>query len=175
VKWAKTVPDSFHARFSAQSRSYRYVIDNARVRSAIVSQQLTWHPLPLNVEAMQEAAAYLLGEHDFTSFRGSDCQARSPVKHLTHCHVTRQQQLISVELKANGFLHHMVRNIAGVLVKIGEGKQEPIWALEVLKACDRRAAAKMLAANGLYLVEVGYPEEYQLPFTLPGLAFLNIV
>ncbi|MDF2940724.1 MAG: truA [Gammaproteobacteria bacterium] len=175
VKWAKTVPESFHARFSATSRSYRYIIDNSRARSAILSQQLTWHPIPLDVEAMQKAGQYLLGEHDFTSFRGADCQAHSPVKTLMLCNVIQQKQLIILELKANGFLHHMVRNIAGVLVKVGEGKEQPEWALEVLKACDRRAAAKMLAANGLYLVEIGYPDNYELPSTLPGPAFLNIV
>jgi tRNA pseudouridine38-40 synthase len=175
VKWAKAVPESFHARFSAASRSYRYIIDNSRSRSAILSQQLTWHPIPLDIKAMQTAANFLLGEHDFTSVRGADCQAHSPVKNLMICNVVQQKQLIILELKANGFLHHMVRNIAGMLVKVGEGKAVPEWVKEVLKACDRRAAAKMLAANGLYLVDVGYPEEYMLPSTLPGPAFLNIV
>ncbi|MDF2530006.1 MAG: truA [Gammaproteobacteria bacterium] len=175
VLWAKTVPDSFHARFSATSRSYRYVIYNSRIKSAVLSQQLTWHPYPLDIEVMQAGADYLIGEHDFSSFRGSDCQAHSPIKRVLSCNIIQQGNFIIIEISAHGFLHHMVRNIAGVLVKIGEGLKPSNWVLEVLQARDRRAAAKMLAADGLYLVKIGYPEEYQLPAALPGPAFLNIV
>ncbi|MDO8954188.1 MAG: tRNA pseudouridine(38-40) synthase TruA [Gammaproteobacteria bacterium] len=175
VQWIKAVPDSFHARFSAMSRSYRYIIHNSRVKSAILSQQMTWHPIPLDVTAMQEAAQYLIGRHDFTSYRSSDCQAHSPVRNLMICNVIRKGDLVIIEVKANGFLHHMVRNLAGVLVKIGEAKMPPEWAREVLLARDRRAAAKMLGPDGLYLTEIGYPQEYQLPLGLPGPVFLHIV
>lgn len=175
VLWSKAVDETFHARFSAQSRSYRYIIHNSRTRSAILSQQMTWHPAPLDESAMKVAGQYLLGEHDFSSFRGSDCQAHSPVKNLMNCNIQRNQDTIIIEVKANGFLHHMVRNIVGVLTQVGEGKRPPEWVEEVLQAKDRRAAAKMLAPNGLYLTEIGYPQEYGLPIGLPGPAFLHIV
>lgn len=163
VLWAKEVSHDFHARFSARSRMYRYIMLNNPSRPGILRKAVGWHYKPLNVEAMQAAATYLLGEHDFSAFRGSGCQAAHAIRTMHHISVQKQNELIIFETKANAFLLHMVRNIVGVLVAIGDGFYSPIWAKEVLESRDRRAASVTIAPHGLYLVSIDYPEEFQLP------------
>jgi tRNA pseudouridine38-40 synthase len=163
IKWAQQVDNNFHARFSALARSYRYLIYNNKIRPAIFADQVTWHIKNLNEKSMFKAAKHLLGEHDFSSFRGCDCQSKTAMRNIHHLHIKRRGKLIILDIKANAFLLHMVRNIAGLLMVIGEGKQEPIWAREVLKNCDRRVAAVTAPAHGLYLTRVYYPDRYNLP------------
>lgn len=160
VLWAREVSEDFHARFSALSRSYRYVILNRLTRPAIANGKVAWWHLPLEVEPMQAAARHLLGTHDFTSFRASECQARGPVRTIEHLKLWREGDLIYLDIRANAFLHHMVRNIAGTLMAVGEGEQAPDWVADVLLARDRKAAGITAPAAGLYLVHVGYPEEF---------------
>lgn len=163
VKWAVNVDESFHARFSAFARQYNYIIYNQKTRPAISANQVAWHFVPLDVEPMQEAAQYLLGERDFSSFRSSSCQSNSPMRNVHHLNVMRHNDLIIIDIKANAFLQHMVRNIAGLLINIGEGKHAPKWAEEVLVKRDRRLAAHAAAACGLYLTNVYYPSKFQFP------------
>jgi len=163
VNWVREVPDSFHARFSATSRSYRYVILNRPTRSAIWRHRAVWIHHPLDVVPMQAAAEHLLGTHDFSSYRAVGCQAKSPVRTITRLQVTRQDDRIVIEVTANAFLHHMVRNIAGVLIAIGKGEQSVDWSREVLEYRDRTLGGVTAPPEGLYLVHVGYPDEYPLP------------
>jgi len=159
--WAQPVPDSFHARYSAISRSYRYFILNRGSRPALSRHNVCWIKDELDHERMQAAALMLLGEHDFTSFRAAECQSRTPMRRLTEIKVQRRGELI--ELTANAFLHHMVRNIAGVLIAVGQGKHAPQWVAEVLAARDRTCAGITAPAAGLYLVAVHYDPSLQLP------------
>ena len=168
VLWARPVDDSFHARFSATSRLYRYVILNRTVRPGLLQNRVSWQFRPLDESRMQQAAQYLIGEHDFSSYRALACQAHSPVRTLHTLEVKRNGEFITLDLEANGFLHHMVRNIAGVLMTIGHGEQEPIWAKEVLDYRDRRLGGLTAPPFGLYFVGVRYPTEYQLPSLLPA-------
>jgi len=173
VRWSAYVPEEFHARFSAMARRYVYVIDNNRIRSAMTSNHLTPEERPLDIERMREAANYLVGEHDFSSYRTVRCQAKCPVKTVHHLKLEQRGHLISIDIKASAFLHHMVRNIAGVLMAIGMGKAEPVWAKQVLEARDRTLGGVTALPHGLYLVEVDYPAEFDLPkpdITLPFLA-----
>jgi len=163
VCWAQAISDEFHARFSATSRRYRYIIFNSRVRPAILSSRVTWQYRPLQVELMQLGANYLLGEHDFSSFRSTRCEAKSPIRHISLLNITRLDDFIFIDIQANAFLHHMVRNIAGVLMKVGSGQEEPAWVASVLERRDRRAASDTAPAAGLYLTQVGYPEPYLFP------------
>lgn len=163
VRWAKQVDYSFHARFTALSRRYRYIIFNNPIRPAMLASRATWHYYALNVESMNKAAQYLIGEHDFSSFRSSQCVSKTPNRRVIDITVQRKNDFISLEIEANAFLHHMVRNIVGVLMKIGAGDQDPLWMLDVLAAKDRRAAAATSPADGLYLTHVRYPEQYALP------------
>ncbi|PJE79797.1 tRNA pseudouridine synthase A [invertebrate metagenome] len=172
IDWVKRVPDDFHARFSAQWRRYRYVIYNGSVRPAHLPYGVTWCHRPLNTLQMQEAANYLSGEHDFTSYRAVQCQAKSPVRTIHDIHVMRTGNLVVIDVRANAFLHHMVRNIAGVLMAIGTGKQPVFWAKEVLQARDRRKGGVTAKSNGLYFVDVGYPESFDLPGREIGPFFL---
>jgi tRNA pseudouridine38-40 synthase len=160
VVWAKEVPDDFHARYSAIARYYRYVILNRPARSALRRRQVTWHSPPLDIEPMQAGAAHLIGEHDFSSFRAQGCQSKSPNRYMHFIHVQREGDEVAIELCANAFLHHMVRNIAGVLLDIGSGKHPPAWALEVLQARDRALGGVTAPADGLYLGGVCYPEDF---------------
>lgn len=159
VKWSKVVGDGFHARFSALSRSYRYIITNTATSPAIMRYYQTWHPKILDVTKMLDATQHLLGEHDFSSFRGADCQAKTPMRNVQKIDIKRQNDLITIDISANAFLHHMVRNIVGVLLAIGEGRRPPDWTKEVLQACDRRAGDVTAKPNGLYLMHVEYPKE----------------
>ncbi len=163
VLWAKPVSDEFHARFSAQSRAYRYVIFTRHVRPTFLAYRVTWHHRELDVERMAEAGRALIGEHDFSSYRAVACQAKSPVRSLYKLEVSRQGPFIFIDLEANGFLHHMVRNIAGVLMAIGEGERPIEWSREVLEARDRTLGGVTAQPYGLYLTEVGYPSEFGLP------------
>jgi len=163
VNWARPVSDDFHARFSARARRYRYRIINRPVRSALHRLHATWHHWPLDEARMQEAARCLLGEHDFTSFRAVGCQARSPVREITELSVRREGELVSLEIQANAFLHHMVRNIAGVLMAIGNGEQPVDWAARVLAQRDRSQGGVTAPAQGLCLTGVAYPAEFGLP------------
>lgn len=163
VLWAHEVDDEFHARFSAQARSYRYFLFCRPVRSALQYGKVGWFHQPLDVEKMREAAQYLLGEHDFSAFRASECQAKSAVKNMTSITIQHQDGMISLDLTANAFLHHMVRNIVGCLVYVGKGKHPPQWVRQVLEARDRSFAAPTFAPDGLYLRLIKYDKKWDLP------------
>lgn len=172
VRWAKPVPDSFHARFSATARRYRYLIYNDKHRPGLLSSCVAHYHEPLDAALMQQAGQYLLGEHDFTSFRAVQCQSRSPWRNVIHLNVKRYGRYIVVDIKANAFVHHMVRNIVGSLLVVGQAKQQPEWIQWLLNAKDRTLAAATAKAQGLYLVAVDYPAEYELPQLPLGPLFL---
>lgn len=172
VQWAEEMPEGFHARFSAISRHYRYYIYNKNTASAILPNKISWCPYYLNEKKMHEAALHLLGEHDFSSFRGQGCQAKTANRFIKAISVERKGLIIVIDVQANAFLLHMVRNIVGVLWEIGAGKKEPIWAKEVLLACDRTLGGKTASAAGLYLTKVHYPPEYILPQKIEYGAFI---
>jgi tRNA pseudouridine38-40 synthase len=157
IKWAKQVNDDFHARFSAVRRHYRYTIANQKIRPAIMREQFAWYPRKLDEKKMVEAAKYLLGKHDFSSFRDSNCQAKSPIREIYMLDIVRHEHLITIDIVANAFLHHMVRNITGVLLAIGIGKYSPDWMNKVLQSCDRREGDITAQPQGLCLVKVDYP------------------
>lgn len=173
VRWAKMVVPQFHARFSALNRTYRYLITDAKAQSGLLHDQITWSSRPLNVDLMREGASYLVGKHDFTSFRATQCQARSPVRQINYLHIVRRGELILLEVQANAFLHHMVRNMVGVLMAVGAGDNPPGWVAEVLSACDRSAGGVTAKPFGLYLVGVEYPPHFDLPSCVPGPLFLT--
>jgi tRNA pseudouridine38-40 synthase len=153
---------TFHARFSASSRSYRYIIANMKVTSAFLYPMVTTVNEKLDAQLMHESAQCLLGEHDFTSFRGSGCQSNSPIRYMSHICVERTGDFIFIDITANAFLLHMVRNIAGMLIAIGKGKYQASKMMSVLHAKDRQSADVTAPPNGLYLVGVSYPAKYQL-------------
>lgn len=163
VRWARVVPDEFHARFSARSRSYRYLLYNHPVRPAILHGRVGWFHAPLDAAAMSAAAALLVGEHDFSVFRAAACQAKSPIKRLYCADVTRQGNCVVFELRASAFLHHMVRNIVGALVYVGKGAHPPAWIAELIAGRERAMAAPTFSAAGLYLSDVEYDAHWQLP------------
>ncbi len=163
ILWARPVQDCFHARNRAIARWYRYRILNREVAPALLRDQVTWHRHTLDVEPMRIATRYLLGEHDFSSFRGPYCQSRSPFRRVYWLDVQRQGDEITIDVIANAFLHNMVRNIAGVLMAIGSGQHRPEWAGEVLVARDRRAGGVTAPPNGLYFAGIWYPEKFGLP------------
>ena len=163
VQWARAVPDDFHARFSALSRRYRYCIVNAPVRPALLASFVTSHFQPLDAEYMHAAGQHLLGEHDFSAYRAQGCQSRTPMRNVHSLEVWRQGPLVIVDIEANAFLLHMVRNIVGVLLVIGEGRQPPEWSAELLAGRDRTRAAATAPPQGLSLVRVRYPERFALP------------
>jgi tRNA pseudouridine38-40 synthase len=165
VRWAREVGPEFHARFLARSRSYRYVLLNRAVRPALLAGRVGWFHHPLDLGAMREAAACLIGEHDFSAFRAAECQAKSPVKHLYRADIEAQGDCIVFDFRANAFLHHMIRNIVGSLVYIGKGKHAPGWLAELLEARDRTRAAPTFAADGLYFAGAEYDPVWQLPET----------
>ena len=172
VRWVKAVPDEFHARFSATARRYRYVIFNQRLRPAILGNGITHFYHPLDVEKMQRAGQCLIGENDFTSFRAVQCQSRTPWRNVMHLNVTRYGAYVIVDIKANAFVHHMVRNIVGSLMEIGCGNQPESWMADLLAAKDRTLAAATAKAEGLYLVAVDYPSHFALPQPALGPLFL---
>ena len=163
LSWAQPVPEHFHARFSAEARTYRYLILNRDTRSALSARRATWVHRALNVERMSAAAVLLEGEHDFSAFRAAGCQAKSPVRRLARLSVQRTGEWVVIEATANAFLHHMVRNIAGLLMVVGKGDAPPQWATEVLAARDRTRSAATAPAAGLYFMAVRYPQAFGLP------------
>ncbi|NPA72285.1 MAG: tRNA pseudouridine(38-40) synthase TruA [Gammaproteobacteria bacterium] len=162
ISWAKEVTDTFHARFSAGSRQYRYVIFNRPVASAVLANRVTHVSAPLDDKAMHEAAQSLLGEHDFSSFRASGCQANNAIRTVEKVSVTRQADFIFIDIQANAFLHHMVRNITGTLLQVGQNKSPVEWVAEVLALQDRTKAGVTAPAAGLYFVNAFYPERFGL-------------
>ncbi|MCB1959147.1 MAG: tRNA pseudouridine(38-40) synthase TruA [Rhodocyclaceae bacterium] len=163
VRWAVAVDEDFHARFSATARHYRYILFNAPVRPALLAGRVGWFHLPLDEAAMREAAALLVGEHDFSAFRAAACQAKSPVRRMRHVTVTRAGSYVLFDFCADAFLHHMIRNLVGALVYVGKGRHSPGWIGELLAARDRAAAAPTFAPDGLYLCGVEYPARWSLP------------
>lgn len=163
IRWALDVPDHFHARFSAASRAYAFVISNRPTRPGLWQRRVCWQRRPLDVAQMREAAAVLRGEHDFSAFRAAGCQAKHPVRRVFRLDVARDGELVILRIEANAFLQHMVRNIAGTLIAIGSGTRSPAWAREVLESRDRRRAAMTASAGGLYFVHASYPAHFGLP------------
>lgn len=163
VRWAQAVDENFHARFSAFGRAYRYLLLNRPQRPGVGHGRIGWYHHPLDERRMQQAASLLLGEHDFSSFRAADCQARSPLKTMRQARVQRRGEVLVFDFAASAFLQHMVRNLVGSLVYIGQGKHPPAWMSELLVARERRHAAPTFPADGLYLVDVSYEAHWNLP------------
>lgn len=167
VQWAQVVPDDFHARFSARSRTYYYALYCAPHRAPLVAGHAGYLMLPpgerLDLDAMRAAAALLLGEHDFSSFRAAECQAKTPVKTMYRFDVVGRGDWVFLRVQASAFLHHMVRNLVGSLLLVGRGKQPPAWLGALLAARDRKLAAPTFMPDGLYLAQVGYDDGYRLP------------
>ena len=172
VKWCVHVSDEFNARFSATGRRYRYVIYNHKMRPAILEQGITHIHRPLNEQLMHEAAQALLGEQDFSAFRAALCQSKTPFRNVTNVTVSRHGAFVVVDISANAFLHHMVRNIVGSLVEIGSGHQPVDWIATLLAGRDRTLSAATAKPNGLYLVKVDYPDAFGLPEQPLGPLFL---
>jgi len=173
IRHAQEVPQDFHARFSALSRRYRYLIYNNAVRPAIGARYLSWVRAPLDAQQMHRAAQALLGEQDFTSFRAAACQSSTPMRRVDSVRVERRGDLVIVDIQANAFLHHMVRNIVGTLIAVGRGQRAEGWVAELLALRDRTRAADTAAAAGLYLVAVEYPVVYELPVLSAGPVLLG--
>lgn len=173
VLWAREVGDEFHARFGARERAYRYLLLNHPVRPSILAGRVGWLHAPLDVAAMAAAAQALVGTHDFSSFRAAECQAKSPVRELRQVTVSRHGHYVLFDFRANAFLHHQIRNMVGALVWIGLGRRPVDWLEELLAVRDRRLGAATFAPDGLYLVDVRYDAEWNLPaFDNRGLPFL---
>jgi tRNA pseudouridine38-40 synthase len=172
VQWAIPVKQEFHARFCALERSYCYVLQVSAVRPALLAGRVGWIHVALDLEAMRESAAHLSGHQDFSAFRSAECQAKSPERDLHELSIERYGAFIAFRFRADGFLHHMVRNIVGSLIQVGKGAQPPQWIKDVLDARERAAAAATFAADGLYLESVSYAPEWGLPAPL---AFDHIV
>ena len=174
IHWAGDKPPQFHARFSAISRTYRYVISNQFYRSALYHHLLTWERVSLDEQAMNVAAQCLIGEHDFTSFRAAGCQSMSPNRNVHAASVRREGKLVIFEITANSFLHHMVRNIVGSLISIGKGDYSSVWLSTLLENHDRSKASATAPSNGLYLSGVSYPPECSMPRLNFGAEILTI-
>ena len=168
VLWAVAVPEDFHARFSALSRRYRYIISNTRIAPALLHGQVTWQRAPLDAPLMHAEAQALLGERDFSSFRAASCQSLTAMRNVHSIEVSRRGDLVVIDIQANAFLHHMVRNIAGGLMQVGSGREGEGWIAKLMALKDRTQGADTAAPHGLYLVEVAYPVEYGFPKALTG-------
>jgi tRNA pseudouridine38-40 synthase len=168
IHWATPVASTFHARFSAQARCYRYVIANTQIQPAMLWRQVTWHRSPLDEQAMDAASQTLLGEQDFSAFRAASCQSSTPMRNVQSIGVRRRGDLLVLEIVANAFLYHMVRNIAGALLAVGDGRKPLKWIEELMDGRDRRAGAETAPPSGLYLVAVQYPAHFGLPATPYG-------
>jgi tRNA pseudouridine38-40 synthase len=166
VRWALPIDESFHARFAATGRGYTYLLLDRPVRPALYAGRVGWYHRPLAVEAMRAEAESLLGSHDFSAFRAAECQAKSPIKRLDQLSVDRHDDMIRFEFHADAFLQHMVRNIVGALVYVGDGRQSSGWMKELLESRDRARGAPTFAAAGLYLTGIDYPGRWNLPATL---------
>jgi len=167
IRWALPVPAHFHARYCAEGRTYRYLILNRLARGALSAARAAWIHHPLDHERMAEAAHWLEGEHDFSAFRSSECQAKSPIRRMERIRVERHGDWVVIEATANAFLHHMMRSIAGLLIAVGRSDVPPGWAREVLEGRDRSKNAATAAASGLYLLSVRYPAAFALPVVSP--------
>ncbi len=163
VSWAQQMDENFHARFSAFARQYRYVIYNRPVHSAVLHSRVTWEPYRLDEALMQQAAQALIGEQDFSSFRASQCQSEHARREVQEVKVSRRGDMVFIDIRANAFLHHMVRNISGTLMEIGKGHKPVEWVAELLAAQDRTLAAPTAPASGLYFVNAFYPLEFKVP------------
>ncbi len=163
VHWIKSVEQDFHARFSAQARRYGYVMYCHPMRSSLMRDHVTWIYRKLDVPAMKQAAQYLIGEHDFSSFRGKDCQAKTTIRTILHLNLIEKKPLLIIDIKANAFLHNMVRNITGSLLAVGLGHKEPEWLRDVIIARDRKHAAMTAPATGLHFLGVDYPAQFNIP------------
>lgn len=163
VRWAVEVDDTFHARFLATDRRYRYILHNTPTRPALFAGRVGWFHLPLDEARMAAAAECLVGVHDFSAFRAAGCQAKTPVRLMHEAAVSRQGDYLLFDFRANGFLHHMIRNLVGALVYVGKGRYPVPWMRELLESCDRRGAAPTFAPDGLYLCGVSYPSRWPLP------------
>jgi tRNA pseudouridine38-40 synthase len=168
VQWAREMPAEFHARYAARARTYRYVLLNRAVRPALATRHAGWFHHPLDVAAMRAGARHFVGEHDFSAFRSAECQAPSPVRTLFALEIEARGERIDFVLRANAFLHHMVRNVVGTLVYVGAGRQPPSWVAEVLQSRERARAAPTFAAEGLYLERVEYEPHWGLPRRAQG-------
>jgi len=163
VRWAQPVAEDFHARFSARGRRYRYLLLNRPQRPGLWQGRVGWFHWPLELEAMQEACLRLLGEHDFSAFRAANCQAKSPVKHMSRAEVRQCGNMFVFDFEASAFLHHMVRNLVGTLVYIGKGTQQPDWIEALLQTKDRKLAAPTFSPDGLYFRGPVYEPHWGLP------------
>lgn len=163
VSWARVVDEDFHARFSALTRRYRYVLLNRPVRSALLAGRVGWFHAPLDLAAMQAALVHLRGRHDFSSFRAAECQAKSPVRELLVAEIGAQGDWFFFDFEANAFLHHMIRNLVGALLYVGKGAHPPEWMERLREARDRRLAPPTFQPDGLYLAGVTYPDRWSLP------------
>jgi tRNA pseudouridine38-40 synthase len=163
VMWSKSVTDDFHARFSAQRRCYEYLLVNHPVAPAILASKAGWYHLPLSLEKMQAGAHYLVGEHDFSAFRASECQAKTPIRTLYKAEISQHSNKFIFKFTANAFLQHQVRNMLGALIYVGNGKNPPELIRKLLEQQDRTISPPTFSANGLYLTGVGYDQQWQLP------------
>ena len=163
VQWAQQVDDAFHARFDAFERTYYYALYNHPVRAPLLEGRAGWVYMPVDVEMMRLAAQELVGTHDFSAFRSSECQAKSPVKHLYEISIQTRGNFIHFRFRGNAFLHHMVRNIMGCLIAVGRHRESLEWLIKVRDSRDRALAAPTFMPDGLYLAEVGYPPEFRIP------------
>ncbi len=163
VFWSKEVPEAFHARFSALKRSYEYLLINTSVAPAVLATKAGWYHLPLDFEAMKQAIQHLIGEHDFSAFRASECQAKSPIRHMYDASIISHSDRFVFKFTANAFLQHQVRNMIGALIYVGNGKHPPELIKELLQLHDRTLSPPTFSANGLYLTGVEYDGKWQLP------------
>ncbi|HKW81833.1 MAG TPA: tRNA pseudouridine(38-40) synthase TruA [Casimicrobiaceae bacterium] len=173
VRWALAVPTAFHARFAATGRHYTYLLLDRPVRPALLAGRAGWYHRPLALDPMRAAADALLGRHDFSAFRAAECQAASATRTLDRLAIARENDMIRFDLHADAFLQHMVRNIVGALVYVGDGRQPPAWVAQLLAGRDRRRAAPTFAAAGLYLTGVDYETKWNLPSTRAPLRALG--
>jgi len=165
VLWCESVAADFHARFSATSRHYAYLLQNRPERPGLLHGRAAWHHAPLDAQAMHDAAQQLVGTHDFSSFRAAECQAKSPVRTLSRLRVSRSGTIVRFDVSADAFLHHMIRNIVGALVDVGAGKRSRVWIAELLHAADRTRGPATFAADGLYFTGADYDARFALPAT----------
>ncbi len=167
VEWAKEVSLDFHARFSAYERSYAYVLISSPVKLPLLNKKVGYVMLPtgknLDIQAMREGASYLIGEQDFSCFRSAECQSKTPIKTMYQVQIVEEDTRVYIFLRANAFLHHMVRNIVGSLLEVGKGRESPSWIAHLIEQKSRKIAAPTFSADGLYLVKVQYPEAFEIP------------
>ena len=174
ILWARETDSGFHARFSALARRYRYIIYESEVEPALFTRQLTHFRGRLQDQLMDQAGRYLIGEHDFSAYRAAGCQSKTPFREILELSVRRKNDFVIIEIQANAFLQHMVRNIAGVLMLIGRGVKEVDWAHQVLLSEDRTKGAITARPEGLYLIDVRYPDKFALPRLNFGPMFINL-